>query len=421
MEVITLDGEPTQWASTFVGPRFPGKPLPFGSGQNKAPLVIWTTLQNDRVVVRLEHFSPDRIPFSPFWPAFSNGGYAAADPAHLKIQSRAAFAWMFASRAVIFASDWLSLLPEGVSVKFMGFETNNPLHDDHRGHGAHWHFTLRASGDSPHKFLNKVTPHIYLLPDGSLDTSGEKSPTVFQLQFFGLKLTPHGLNISRIIQLRSLRSNLFLHVRNSLYQEGKEVSQWNNRNSIGSMWLVHQVTDNFFALCNLYSGHYLTVPTSPNPTEVLVQKSHSEDRVPSNNYLWKFTEQSGALILESAESGRFLHVRKSLQRDKHPVVQWNKKGDEGNLWTCSQLQFNGAWENISEAPVSFFIENPRFNVDGDTVQCNMGSSQPLLHTTLTFSEVDKRVHKLRVDVQKEGICDSEEISYDRLTGKHLNC
>jgi hypothetical protein len=135
-------------------------PLPKSGCKVKAAIEVCTNLRwpDGAITMRLEHHCQHRVAWPGWWLKASTakrtgargygGGSAANHPHTLGAQATAAKGWMFACAEALDDSGWARALhASGIGfVKFMGFETNNPLHDDHEGRGAHWHPTVRHRG-----------------------------------------------------------------------------------------------------------------------------------------------------------------------------------------------------------------------------------------------------------------------------------
>ena len=151
---------------------------------------------------RLEHHLARRVAWAGWWQKPSTKGrtlargYAGEDPCVLAAQTTAAKGWMFATAEVMLDSQWAQgqLASRLARVKLMGFETNNPLHDDHEGLGGHWHPTVRhiptcnpntngigngqGHGEKYPCFAPCAdpTPHLYLDEEGKCDVTGGRHP-----------------------------------------------------------------------------------------------------------------------------------------------------------------------------------------------------------------------------------------------------
>ena len=129
----------------------------------------WHTIEVHTVInelglkTRIEHHASYRVPDGKFWlkkKSNASGGYGNMNRNILAKQSQAAIGWMFALREIVRHTRLDEYLAQHKAyIKLMGFETNNPLHDDYAGEGAHFHFAVR-------KTKIEVTPHIYMDHNG---------------------------------------------------------------------------------------------------------------------------------------------------------------------------------------------------------------------------------------------------------------
>lgn len=241
--------------------------------------------------MRIEHHDPNRVPSSAYWKSQSKGGYARADPNALASQAQAAVAWQLAVREVMTDSRYGAISQHfGHVVTTMGFETNNPLHDDHSGRGAHWHL-----GVTPKKKYK--TPHLYLKENGRIDLKktmeADNCEGAYDLGAFGFRICPpDGKNdgdliLGRIVTVQA-KSRMYLHVRESKQGLRDPVALWDKMDNEGSRWLM----------CWNENG-----------------------------------SQGGSAKLAfcSVRSNQFLHIRKSKSGERDGVAQWNKD-DPGNWW-----------------------------------------------------------------------------------------
>eukprot|EP00697_Spironema_sp_BW2_P017202 gnl/Spiro4/8791_TR4620_c0_g1_i1.p1 gnl/Spiro4/8791_TR4620_c0_g1~~gnl/Spiro4/8791_TR4620_c0_g1_i1.p1 ORF type:complete len:620 (+),score=162.18 gnl/Spiro4/8791_TR4620_c0_g1_i1:48-1862(+) len=449
------EAQQQRWAGAFVDTSLKNSPPPFGHGHSRGCLEVHSKLSyGAQLRVRLEHFSADRIPYSQYWRKICRGGYGAEvannGVAALQLKSRAAFAWIFASKAAVVDSNWLQLLPTGVHVKWMGFETNNPLHDDHVGKGAHFHIALRC--DEHHALaaaFNNYTPHLYIHDDGRLK-SGAHAPgrTVFNLGTFGFNITSDGrLDMGAIVRLRSARSDKFLHVRKSACAEGDDACQWADGDSVGSLWILHRVPNTlqqYFTLCNVRNGLYLAVPPTPNDRSPLVQLAHSWGAVPPAHVCWELSAtDTVAVQLGSAVSPtRYMHVRKTCTGDRDPVVQWSFPQHKGNKWHVERAVVGSAWLPLAAPPAAAipdsysvqFCEYRRQIADGgpeveqavSLVTKNGVNYRTVMVQWSPASGHDREHLQTAVDVEERAcdgdgvLCRSESVVFHSLTGRVLS-
>jgi hypothetical protein len=350
---------------------------------------------------RLEHHLPRRVSWAGWWLkpstllATAGRGYSGHDPYSLSIQSTAAKTWMFACSEVLLDSNWACAMYEaGVArVKLMGFETNNPLHDDHEGKGAHWHPAVRhlpllsASGERIKmcRYSNGVdpTPHLYLDDVGRIDVSGSRDSRqlpaitqsgtsaaggIWRLEAFGTFLQPSGaLCILPIVSLQSERTiehenGGFLHVRAgwSTVPRGRQFqlhTGHNGETDRGSGWGVEFLDAHsgsvsgsggscVVALRSTRCGGYLHVRKSA--------PSLAENEEGARKWEVFMLHDSNAnrgsqWIMESVEGGRFifqsrhmvgmyLHVRESFENlvasgRKEQVLQLSPHRESvGSVW-----------------------------------------------------------------------------------------
>lgn len=329
---------------------------------------------------RLEHHLPARVAWAGWWlkevqvPAGPRG-YAAEDATSVEVQATAAKGWMLATAEVMVDSGWaLAMKTAGLArVKFMGFETNNPMHEDHEGIGSHWHLTVRhLPGSTPrftHKSKKDPTPHLYFADpsgaspgSGKMDVSGTKGfpkhpkqrPAVLspahgfdntgggsatddsggieRLEGFATFLEETGsLTMAPLIALQSARASeagvaapakSFLHVRTSWASIPKgQQFQLSSDDKSGSHWGIEFLpqiggsSDVVVALRSAKCGGYLharrtSQAAGKNKWEAFML--HREKNSPGSQWIRVWHSADGKCSFESVQfPGKFLHVRRS--------------------------------------------------------------------------------------------------------------
>mmetsp|Transcript_16734 Transcript_16734/g.27623 ORF Transcript_16734/g.27623 Transcript_16734/m.27623 type:complete len:547 (-) Transcript_16734:96-1736(-) len=279
-----------------------GSPPDYGHKGPWSGIEVHTNIDDKdaMLTMRIEHNDSGRVPATPYWRTI--GGYGKmveACPKVLANQAQAAVAWQLAVCEVLKNNKWGLILNEDFQhkVKLMGFETNNPLHDDHGGMGAHWHLALRRLGQ-PHTYLRKLIPHIYLREDGGIDIEKtnkvDKRQGSYDLGVFGFRICRDDgdLQMGRIVTLQETKSKFCLHVQKSLQRCRDPVALWDDADNEGSRWIMLR----------------------------------RECRDTSERPYW----------FCSVRSNRFLHVRQSDQKEGSEVAQWLQDNDPGNQWSFSE-------------------------------------------------------------------------------------
>ena len=215
--------------------------------------------------LRIEHHLSTRVPPAQFWN--TRGGYGARNDSILQTQSQAAICWQFATRRVLEDSGWARNLfdnYDGSFIHLMGFETNNPLHDDFYfrpfAFGPHWHIALRRDGPLPHP-LPHVTPHIYISEeDGRSLRFIPDVGTSWNLGTFGIRIIDDGkLELGPLTRLKHLPSSKYLHVLHSQQEDRSPAVLFGSPNSKGSVWMLIYNEDGTVLFRNMKSRKYLHV------------------------------------------------------------------------------------------------------------------------------------------------------------------
>eukprot|EP01094_Clydonella_sp_ATCC50884_P002139 TRINITY_DN11645_c0_g1_i1.p1 TRINITY_DN11645_c0_g1~~TRINITY_DN11645_c0_g1_i1.p1 ORF type:complete len:510 (-),score=113.97 TRINITY_DN11645_c0_g1_i1:23-1327(-) len=335
--------------------------------------------------MRLEHHAQHRVAWAGWWlkkttaKATACDGYARSVPAVLALQSTAAKGWMIAAAHAFIDSGWArGLHASGLAaVKLMGFESNNPLHDDHEGKGAHWHPTVRhiagAGAKRVCRFAARVnpTPHLYLATDGTIDVSGVRLAQqaagehgalgIERLECFGTFLTRSGgLQMCPLVALHSAREGAgCLHVRAGWVQHGRGrelqligAAGAAGVEDIGSLWGLEMLSgwrdengrqERDVALRSTRCGRYLHVRQSAQ--ELQAQGPDWKWRVlmmhesSGSGSVWVL-ERDGVdtCHLRSRRTDEYLHVRKGFAELKkrglkEQVFQLSAdRGSAGSRW-----------------------------------------------------------------------------------------
>jgi len=250
------------------------------------------------ITQRIEHHLPTRVPSTQFWSRLSRGGYGARNDRLLRTQSQAAICWQFAARRVIEDAGWgRTLFEQSHSfVYLMGFETNNPFHDDFRygdkAFGPHWHLALRGG-------VTDVTPHIYISDsDGSSlrlmgDESAGSSGNYWSFgSTFGIRVTNDGrLELGPLTRLQHVPSRKYLHVLlSTIHERTPNAVLFGPPNDFGSVWMV----------------------------------SYDDGS--------KSLQEEILVTLRNVRSGQYLHVRQGAQGVGHPVSVFRASEGEGSQW-----------------------------------------------------------------------------------------
>jgi hypothetical protein len=154
-----------------------------------------------------------------WWRVSSHGAYSSLIPQAGALQrlSTASFVWMFTNREIFMDSGWAHAFRDQSNdrtnyMASLGFETNNPIHDDHDGRGPHFHMTLRSNDKDKMR-----SPAFYLNPDdGTLSlTLGTNAVELTASSLFGVQRHGPALAIGPIVRLKNVRSKMYVYVRES--------------------------------------------------------------------------------------------------------------------------------------------------------------------------------------------------------------
>jgi len=199
------------------------------------------------------------------------------------------------------------------------------------------------------------------------------------------------------------------------------VSQFNEGETTGSLWIIQKVGDNRFTLCNTKSQFYLTVPVDPTKRNPVIQDDHwNTEGSPPANYCWGFNEvRPNEIEIVSSVGGRYLHVRKTYQQNRDAVVQWNESGDNGNLWCCERVFKNG-WEAITKVPDSYSITFKELQDNNNPVSIVKKNNVHFSTEQIKFSQISETDHKLEIISMIGDDTKVEEIQYHRLTGEKIS-
>jgi hypothetical protein len=344
------------------------------------------------IETRLEHFSAGRIAFAGWWmkekTRVKTGavGYAGCDRQVLAKQACAAKCWMMTAREVLLHSKWAhALVSAGIcSVHLMGFEVNNPFHDDFEGIGPHWHLALRRiSKENVWSCLHPV-PHLYFNSYGLHDVTGHfglKQPQLAAAEaepqhtrveggvdilegFATFLRADGGMDILPLVVLESEEAvGQYLHVRNQWgkWHPNRVFQLSENRNNQGTLFgLQWDAKTGGVMLRSVFSGRYVT----GSSTFGLAGEKWSVlslQVTPTESSLWDIVHETdpasgrvrtrlrcrNAANSNSRSSG--LHVRKTwkelIQKNrKEEVFMFHKDNDgsSGSFWKiharCPEMQ-----------------------------------------------------------------------------------
>ncbi|ELR13896.1 uncharacterized protein ACA1_364220 [Acanthamoeba castellanii str. Neff] len=402
------DGDSGGWGSVALDMEVVGSPPDPGYKGIWAPIEVHTDIVYDQQLglnQRIEHHAPGRVPPARFWAAAARGGYGAAASAELLcVQSQAAIAYQFAVRAVLLDSGWgAALAQRGVHVKLMGFETNNPLHDDHSGRGAHFHVAIRGTPTEP-KLLHlgrDLTPHLYLTSAGRLDPA----LTVhrgWSLGVFGMFVRDDGaLEFGPLVGVRhGSSSDMHLHVRQSKQADRDPVVAWNKRTDEGSAW-VQFFNGGVTVWCSARSWRFLHVRAAKTGAgDQVVQWKNATD--PGS--WWTVGADGG---LKSVRSGHHLTLPPG-SGPRSPAVQ----SPQCDRWVVEQLRGGPAYR----VDVSYAVEMVQATPDGATVRIHRNGA-PWAEVATTDDAYGGRLTV--VETAGQGQRREQVIHYDPLTGTPL--
>ena len=373
--------------------------------------LLWKAAEDGDVFLkaRFEHHLPSRVAKAGWWLKKKQAwlkfekkgkkpwikGYAAEDPTSVEVQATAAKGWMLATAELMVDSGWALAMTTAklARVKLMGFETNNPLHEDHEGKGAHWHPTVRHIAKPRFASVRNPTPHLYFVhPDGASPGSGRMevsggryskqrpavlSPThgsnpkvestedvegIARLEAFAVFLETAGsLTMAPLIALQSARAanaglaESCLHVRKGwdALPKGEQFQLHGDDNS-KSNWGIHflpLVGANVVALRSAFCGGYFHARSTAKTLQQeadgdngtkkwAVFMLHRDKESPGSQWIIKRDPADPSMCsLESvAFPGTFLHVRKSLEkvvaegRKEQVLVLSTDATSEGSRW-----------------------------------------------------------------------------------------
>jgi hypothetical protein len=311
----------------------PGKYCPkLGAAGPWQALEVHTMLRETGITTRIEHHHHGRVPLKQFWTSpktLGTGGYATEPPEVLAQKSQAAICWMFALREALrdlgFGTAINSQL--GGHVSLMGFETNNPLHDDHCGVGAHFHVGIRKVA---HAGLIEETPHIYLNPNGSC-IPYPKNRLWNLANTMGLYIADDcSLHLARIVTIQSLRTpTLFVNAQNSPNNQVTLSSQESNPTNLFCLIPVGSNSRNVVIL-NMQRKLFVHVDTQ------LQELRHpvvlTEQGFINSGSIWQMDGEINDCRLINCRSGLALHVLKTGNQ----LAQY-KVADGGSRWKINPL------------------------------------------------------------------------------------
>lgn len=349
--------------------------------------------QNVIIETRLEHFSAGRIAFAGWWlkerTRIKTGavGYGGCDRQVLAKQACAAKCWMMTAREVMLHSKWAqALISAGICrIHLMGFETNNPLHDDFEGVGPHWHLALTRLNNNENVWscLHPV-PHLYFNSSGLHDVTGKigfKQPQLSAAEaapehtrseggvdilegFATFLRADGGMDILPLVVLESEEAQgQYLHVRNqwAKWHPNRVFQLCGNRNNQGTLFgLQSDAKTGSVMLRSVISGRYVTgsstfglagqkwsvLSLQVTPTEASLWNIVQEADPASGKVRTRITCCDPASS-KSKSSG--LHVRKTWKeliknKKKEEVFMLYKDNDcsSGSFWKiharCPEMQ-----------------------------------------------------------------------------------
>jgi hypothetical protein len=371
--------------------------------------------------MRLEQFSPLRIPLSRYtvWREPSHGAYSnySDDPRTLERMSSAAFCWMFALRAVFEDSGWAETfhrLDTSNHIAVLGFETNNPIHDDHDGRGPHFHIGLKSA----HKDRER-NPAFYMNTD-----DGSVSQTVYSTQgvelaasgLFGVVRLGSALAIGPLVRLKSPRTGMFLYVRESEQGTGQGVFQTRDDDASDNVtWvMVATAAGNAFALCNVRSGCFAHVDSQRAVGELSQSSSWA------GGSQWTVAPAShGCWSLASVTSKQYMYS--FFRQHALPVGQFGAN-DDGSEWAIEYRtgEKTGWAATASALPPSYSLAVVRLAEFEATLTVTR-NGDAWATTAIRRTCIGDR--QGRVDVETRRVTgaglECQSIEFDRVTGKQI--
>eukprot|EP01117_Protostelium_nocturnum_P018681 TRINITY_DN7861_c0_g1_i1.p1 TRINITY_DN7861_c0_g1~~TRINITY_DN7861_c0_g1_i1.p1 ORF type:complete len:520 (-),score=38.04 TRINITY_DN7861_c0_g1_i1:44-1603(-) len=378
--------------------------MPFApnyAGPWKAIEVHTTINRSDvRVIHRIEHHDFNRVPYPDYWAR--NGGYGRVDPSTLNKQSQAAICYQYATYVILKYSRWDQVLCAqypGAKFKLMGFETNNPYHDDFSGTGAHWHLAVRGTTDK----LIYSTPHIYM--DGEGRCLALEHHKLFHLGPFVARVGENGcLELNPLTKIRNVTSGKYLHVLLGKQNQRDAVHMFNNEeaDNPGNLWMLEHDTSNSTLLRSFRSGRYLHVRLSliGEGNEV----SMFNESVDGGDH-WKITRHDGTCRILNVRSNTLLSSTpnagdrdKALQKQSNDIcTEWQLDWNH-NLEYSYKIQMRAEEGRATAAILRNGVEWAQIGTS-DSTNGDLG--------TISF----------RAALQGEEVF--EEIHYNRFTGNNL--
>jgi hypothetical protein len=298
----------------------------------------------------------------------------------------------------------------------LGFETNNPIHDDHDGRGPHFHLSLRSKIKARTK-----SPAFYLNPeDGSISVElNTKSVELTASDLFRVFRLENELGIGPIVRLKNARTGMYLYVRESEQGYSKGIFQTNlddGEFSDNASWILLSSSPDTLMLCNVRAGCFVNVDSKH--TKLVDHLFQSTDFKSPGSHWTIHQTKNGHWSFSNVLSKFYMHAFFSIHA--LPAAQFDQE-NEGSEWIMD-FKSGDQWVPITS------LQNipPRYTAAVTTFSEFQAGTKIFkngnLWSNVSFNRrfIDDRVGVIEVNVnfeQKDVAPKSYKIEFDKLTGK----
>jgi hypothetical protein len=306
--------------------------------------------------------------------------------------------------------------PDGTNhVAVLGFETNNPIHDDHDGRGPHFHVGLKSQQkdkeSNPAFYINtedrSVSQSVYSTQGVELTSSG----------LFGVLRLRGELAIGPLIRLKNRRTGMYLYVRESEQGPNQGLFQSSDGDS-NVVWLLAAVKDakETYVLCNVRSNCFAHVAAM----RVVDPLSQSSDFVASASQWLLAPTAEGFWTLTNVASKLSCTA---FSDNRHYQIAQFAEPDAGSEWLLECRNGDNGWTPVttrSALPPTYKLslsQLAKFNAQLSIYKNGVAWS----NISFTRSVFDDRIGLVDAEVRR---LDSTavfhySVKFERLTGKEV--